>query len=76
MTEPEIRVVRIPMLDTGLGREAGFANDAELVEHAKREREALSPAVRELVDELDAELERRVLAELERRVLFGEGPTS
>jgi hypothetical protein len=27
---PEMRVVSVPMLDTGLGREAGYASDAEM----------------------------------------------
>jgi hypothetical protein len=46
-------IVEGEVLDTGIGREAGFKDDAELVEHARREREALDPDVRELVDEID-----------------------
>jgi hypothetical protein len=35
---PELRVERVPMLDTGLGREAGYANDKELIAAAAQQR--------------------------------------
>lgn len=56
-------VVSVPMpaLDTGLGREAGYANDDELREAAAAQRAALPPAVRAIADEFDAELDRRIL---------------
>jgi hypothetical protein len=59
--EPEYKVVQVPMLDTGIGQEAGFANDAELIAHAEAERAKLDPAVRELLDKADAEMTRRFL---------------
>lgn len=36
--EPRIRVHKVPMLDTGLGREAGYANDAEMITAAEAQR--------------------------------------
>lgn len=59
--EPHVRIVTVPMLDTGLGREAGYANDRELLEAGEAQRAALPAEVRELVDEVDARFERRVL---------------
>lgn len=38
MGEPELTVHAVPVLDTGLGREAGYANDAELIEAAQAQR--------------------------------------
>jgi hypothetical protein len=61
MDEPHIKIVKMPMHDTGLGREAGFENDQQLIEHAERERAKLDPEVRALVDQVDAEFQRRVL---------------
>jgi hypothetical protein len=55
------RVVRVPALDTGIGRAAGFANDQELVEHVKAEREKLPPSVRDLYERLDAAEDRAFL---------------
>jgi hypothetical protein len=53
--QPEMRVVKVPMLDTGLGREAGFASDADLIAAAEEQRAEmralLSP---ETADRLDA----------------------
>jgi hypothetical protein len=59
--EKQITVRSVPMFDTGIGREAGYANDAELIAAAAAEREALPPALRDLMDRLDAELTRRVV---------------
>lgn len=63
--EPHIQVISVPLGDTGLGRAAGFKDDAELIAKAKAERKALPPEIRKMADEMDAEFERRVL--------FGEG---
>lgn len=59
--ELHIEVIAVPMGDTGLGREAGFKDDAELIAKAKAERDAMPPHIRELAEEIDAEFERRVL---------------
>lgn len=61
----EIRTVRIH--DTGLGREAGYADDAELVAAAQAQRDALPPEVLRILERLDREFEWRVLN--------GESPT-
>lgn len=53
----ELRVVRMPMLDTGIGREAGFRDDEHLREVAIAEREAMSPPARELADRIERDLE-------------------
>jgi hypothetical protein len=63
--ESTIIVHKVKALDTGIGREAGYANDEELLKAAQAEREAMHPAIRALLDEADA----RVI----RAVLFGEG---
>jgi hypothetical protein len=61
----EIKVVHVPMLDTGLGREAGYANDAELVEAANKQRaEMFALMTSEAVERFKAserEVERRLL---------------
>lgn len=50
MTEPKFTVQSVPVLDTGIGVEMGYANDAELIEAARIEREAalacLTPEMR------------------------------
>lgn len=61
LEELELHVAAVPVLDTGLGREAGFANDAELIAAAAAERAAMTPAVRAVVEELEDDLTRRVL---------------
>lgn len=58
---PEFEIHKMEMLDTGIGREAGFKDDADLIAHAKAEREAMEPRMREVVEKLDAEVERRFL---------------
>lgn len=57
MSEPRLTIYTVPMLDTGLGREAGFRDDAELIEAARRKREAMPPVVREIVEAIDRRLE-------------------
>lgn len=61
MDDYKIEVHTFPMLDTGIGQEAGFANDAELMAAAAAERAALPLEVREAMDEIDREVERRML---------------
>lgn len=61
MDEPKITVHTVKMHDTGLGREAGFKDDAELIEAAEAERETWEPWMRELAERVDAEFERKVL---------------
>lgn len=67
MADPEIRVVTVPMHDTGIGREAGFENDAALIAHAQAER-AKADAL--LTPEAAADF-RAADAEIERLFLFG-----
>lgn len=73
--EPKIETVSVPMFDTGIGREAGFKDDAELLEAAKREREefldTFTPEGREKMRKLLEDAE----ADAERRFLFGEDAT-
>lgn len=59
MDEPELNVVRVPMLDTGIGRMGGYANDIELIDAFERERAALSAWQRQMLDEL---MHREVVA--------------
>jgi hypothetical protein len=60
-----IKVFRAPWLDTGIGREAGYANDAEFIaaynaQRAEAERLLTPEALAEL-DAADRECERRLL---------------
>jgi hypothetical protein len=48
--QPETRIVKVPMLDTGLGREAGYRDDAELIAAYNEMRESLSPEGRGVLD--------------------------
>lgn len=61
----EMRVVRFPVLDTGIGQAMGYANDAEFVAAAEAEREAtlslLTPETRARFEEAEAEADRRFL---------------
>jgi hypothetical protein len=43
-------VRRITPLDTGIGREAGYKDDNELIEAAERERQSLSAWQRQMLD--------------------------
>jgi hypothetical protein len=47
----EMKIVKVPMLDTGIGREAGYANDRELIDAYEAQRAALSNAERQMLDE-------------------------
>lgn len=68
MSEPlNVQVVSVPMGDTGLGREAGFKDDAELIAAAEKQREELRAT---LTPEAFQRLEDAEL-EAERRFLFG-----
>lgn len=61
----KMEVVYVPMLDTGLGQMAGYANDVELVEAWKKERaelEALlTPETLAKLDAAEREVDRRLL---------------
>lgn len=48
-----ISVVKVPMMDTGIGRAAGFRDDAHLIEVALAERAAMPAWQRKLHEELD-----------------------
>jgi hypothetical protein len=60
-----------PTFDTGLGREAGYRDDAEMVEAHKRQREELKAL---LTPEAYARIEA-LEDEFMRHVLYGEGTT-
>lgn len=57
----KLTVHTFPMLDTGIGIEAGYESDAAMMEAHRREREALDSEVRAALDEVDAEMTRRFL---------------
>jgi hypothetical protein len=63
MSEP--RVIQVPMLDTGLGREAGYASDAELIAAYEKDRaeleRLLTPEALKALDDAEAEATRRLL---------------
>jgi hypothetical protein len=65
MSEPEMRIVKVPMLDTGLGREAGFASDAEMIDVATGQRawleSVLTPEALASLDAAEREAARRLI---------------
>jgi len=61
--EPKLTVHKVPVLDTGIGREAGYRDDAELIAAAEAERAKLPPAVRVAVEEIEREMQRRFIGE-------------
>lgn len=74
MADDEFRleVHTFPMLDTGIGRELGYANDAEFMAAAQAERDrvlfVLTPEARARFEAAEREAERRFL--------FGDGGPS
>lgn len=48
-------------LDTGIGQEAGYESDEALLAAVEAERAALPPEVREAVESLEADIQRRML---------------
>ncbi|WP_320672370.1 hypothetical protein [Patulibacter defluvii] len=53
-----LRIITVPMLDTGIGHEAGYANDAELIAAAEAERQQWTLTERALADAVAAEIDR------------------
>lgn len=53
----ELNVVSFPMLDTGLGREAGYEDDFAMIEAHEKMRAELPLAIREILDDLDREMD-------------------
>lgn len=53
----KLNVVQMPLLDTGIGREAGFRDDAHLIEVAMTERAAMPEYLRDIYDEIDRKFE-------------------
>lgn len=51
--QPTLTVTSMPALDTGIGIEAGYASDADMIAADEAWRATLSPAMRELVERLD-----------------------
>jgi len=64
MHDRYLRVNRYVMADTGLGKEAGYENDAAMRDAVRAERAAMDPEVRAAIEEI----ERRFL----RAALFGD----
>ena len=58
---PDVKVVKVPMYDTGLGKEAGYANDQALIEAARAERASLSLEVRVILDKVDLDVYEQFL---------------
>jgi hypothetical protein len=50
-----LRVVKVPVHDTGIGREAGYENDAALIAAHEREMAQLDPAVRTILERMMTE---------------------
>lgn len=65
MAAPDFQVHRVPILDTGIGQEMGYANDAEFIAAAEAKREKalsmLTPEARKRFEDADAEIERQFL---------------
>lgn len=57
---------KVPMLDTGIGRELGYESDAALMEASEAERATWPAEMREAVEKHEAAFMRRVM--------FGEVP--
>ena len=59
----EITTRTFPPLDTGIGREAGYASDVDLIEAAEAQRQAIramvAPDVWARVEAAEAEMQRR-----------------
>ena len=58
--EIEYVVTSVPMLDTGIGVEAGYASDKGLLEAAARDRAALPPTIRDTMDEADRRMDEAI----------------
>lgn len=56
-----VQVITAPLLDTGIGREAGFRDDAHLVEAAEAERASWPDLYREINDAMWADVTHRLL---------------
>lgn len=70
MDEPKTTVRTVPMLDTGIGREAGYRDDAEMITAMNAKRQEMRDLLTLLTPEAFARLEAAE-AEVERRFLFG-----
>lgn len=57
----EFKVVSVPLLDTGIGKSQGYADDQEFMAAMDAERAALPAEQRKLMDELDAKIDARML---------------
>jgi hypothetical protein len=56
--EPQVKTVKVPVYDTGLGREAGYENDAALIDAWNKRRASLPEAQRRMEDEFMARMAR------------------
>ena len=63
--ETELKVVRVPVYDTGIGREQGYANDEEFVKAAVAEREEmlklLTPKGRAMIEEAEQRAQHELI---------------
>lgn len=61
----EMRIVKVQMHDTGIGREAGYRDDADLIEHYQYQRneleKLLTPETLAKIDAAEAALTRRIV---------------
>lgn len=56
-----IRTISVPMSDTGIGKAAGYRDDAHLLEVAKAERDALPPEVQAIANEIDRRVDHALI---------------
>jgi hypothetical protein len=57
----QIEIHKVPMLDTGIGRQFGYESDAALIEASKAERATWPAEMREAVEQYEAEFMHRVM---------------
>lgn len=61
MSQVQYKTVSVPMLDTGIGKAAGYESDKALLEAGRRLRERMSPIEREIADMIDRRTDEALL---------------
>ena len=65
-------MVKLPVLDTGIGIEAGYRSDAEFIQAAEAQRQArlnlLRPDARSAIEAVERDVDER----MERHFLYGD----
>jgi hypothetical protein len=56
-----LSVLKVPFLDTGIGREAGYANDEEFIQDCMKQRAKLDPRVRDILDDVSKRLDEEFI---------------